>query len=265
MKQTMRLKLVPTPDQHAALLETLHAFNAACTYAAEQAFAARTANQFERQKLVYGALRATYHLPAQLAIRAISKTVEAYQRDKDTQPPFRPEGAIVYDPRGMSFKGPKTVSLLTLSGRVLGPFWVREYQAPRREAIQGQADLLYRHGTFFLAVTLEMPEPQPDTPDGGTLGVDLGIVNLATASPLQRSGGGTHPCPSEHLAGGSAVHGHPQRQAPSAPPAPPAPSRAAVSHPSRHLQAPRRQRQGQPQRPRAGRFKAPSVAHREHG
>jgi predicted transposase len=121
MKQTMRLKLVPTPDQHAALLETLHAFNAACTYAAEPAFAARTANQFERQKLVYGALRATYHLPAQLTIRPISKTVEAYQRDKDTQPPFRPEGAIVSDPRAMSFKGPKTVWLLTRCGARAGP------------------------------------------------------------------------------------------------------------------------------------------------
>src|SRR5260370_14652080 len=82
----------------------------------------------------------------------------------------------------MSFRGQNRVSLLTLSGRVLVRFWVREYQAPRMEAIQGQADLLYRHGTFFLAVTLEMPEPKLDTPDGGTLGVDLGIVNLATDS-----------------------------------------------------------------------------------
>jgi putative transposase len=189
MKQTMLLKLVPTPEQHAALLETMHVFNAACTYAAEMAFAARTANKFELQKMVYGALRAEYHLPAQLAIRAISKTVEAYKRDKGVQPTFRPEGAIVYDPRVMSFKGPNTVSLLTLAGRVLVPFWVREYQAPRMEAIQGQADLLYRHGTFFLAVTLEMPEPKPDMPDGGTLGVDLGIVNLATDSDGDRFSG----------------------------------------------------------------------------
>src|SRR5258707_6191730 len=82
----------------------------------------------------------------------------------------------------MSFRGRNTVSFRTLSGRVRVRSWVREYQAPRREAIQGQAALLYRHGTFFLAVTLEMPEPKLDTPDGGTLGVDLGIVNLATDS-----------------------------------------------------------------------------------
>lgn len=182
MKQTMLLKLAPLPDQHAALLETMRLFNAACDYVAQIAFTAHSANKFDLQKMVYGALRTEYHLPAQLAIRAISKTVEAYKRDKEIQPHFRPEGAIVYDPRVMSFKGPNTVSLLTLAGRVLVPFWVGGYQQSRLGAIQGQADLIYRNGTFYLAVTLDMPEPPPDIPDGGTLGVDLGIVNLATDS-----------------------------------------------------------------------------------
>ncbi|HEV2663062.1 MAG TPA: transposase [Ktedonobacteraceae bacterium] len=36
-------------------------------------------------------------------------------------------------------------------------------------------------GTFFLAVTLDVPTPTP-APADGTLGVDLGIVNLATDS-----------------------------------------------------------------------------------
>jgi IS605 OrfB family transposase len=49
------------------------------------------------------------------------------------------------------------------------------------DAIKGQADLLYRKGVFYLAVTLDAPEPTPETADG-TLGVDLGMVNLATDS-----------------------------------------------------------------------------------
>ncbi len=81
----------------------------------------------------------------------------------------------------MAFKGIDTVSLLTLSGRVLVPFRFGAYQQSRMDTIKGQADLLYRNGTFYLAVTLEMPEPTPDTPDS-TLGVDLGIINLATDS-----------------------------------------------------------------------------------
>src|SRR3989442_311866 len=181
MKQTMLLKLAPTTEQHQALLDTMHVFNAAATHVAGVAFAEQTANKFELQKLVYGELRSTYKLPAQLAIRAISKASEAYKRDKNIQPTFRAEGAIVYDPRVMSFKGLTHVSLLTLSVRVLVPFLVGSYQESCLGAIKGQADLLYRNGVFSLAVTLDVPTPTPDQPTD-TLGVDLGIVNLATDS-----------------------------------------------------------------------------------
>jgi putative transposase len=188
MKQTMLLKLAPTEDQHRALLDTMHAFNAACDYIAAQAFEARVANKFELQKMTYGELRTIYHLPAQLAIRAISKTTDVYKRDKSIQPHFRPEGAIVYDERVMSFKGLTTVSLLTLSGRVLVPFLIGAYQESRMDAIKGQADLIYRKGIFYLAVTLETPEPTPGQ-TSQTLGVDLGIVNLATDSEGQSFSG----------------------------------------------------------------------------
>ncbi|MFL5660445.1 MAG: RNA-guided endonuclease InsQ/TnpB family protein [Ktedonobacteraceae bacterium] len=181
MKQTMLLKLAPTEDQRHALLDTMHTFNAAATYVAAIAFGEKTANKFALQKLVYAELRTTYNLPAQLAIRAISKASEAYKRDKSIQPTFRPEGAVVYDPRIMAFKGLRTVSLITLSGRVLVAFIVGGYQQARMDRIKGQADLLYRNGVFFLAVTLDVPEPALALPDG-TLGVDLGIVNLATDS-----------------------------------------------------------------------------------
>src|SRR5437667_10337192 len=81
----------------------------------------------------------------------------------------------------MSFKGLHHVSLLTLSGRVLIPFRMGGYQQARMDRIKGQADLLYRNGTFFLAVTLDAPEPLPQDPTD-ILGVDLGIINLATDS-----------------------------------------------------------------------------------
>src|SRR5256714_5689986 len=181
MKQTMLLKLAPTTQQHHALLDTMHAFNAAANYVAEVAVSEKSANKFELQKLVYAELRSTYNLAAQLAIRCISKASEAYKRDTSIKPTFRPEGAIVYDERIMNFKGIDTVSLLTISGRVLLPFRFGAYQQSRLDAIKGQADLLYRNGTFYLAVTLEVPTPTPDEMTS-TLGVDLGIVNLATDS-----------------------------------------------------------------------------------
>src|SRR5256886_10419524 len=141
MKQTMLLKLLPTQEQHQALLETMHQFNAAANYVASIAFAEKTANKFELQKMVYGELRTTYKLAAQLAIRCISKASEAYKRDKSIQPTFKPEGAIVYDPRVMSLKGLTHVSLLTLSGRVLVPFLIGSYHAARTRAISAHAAL----------------------------------------------------------------------------------------------------------------------------
>ena len=88
---------------------------------------------------------------------------------------------MVYDERVMSFKGLTTVSLLTLTGRVLVPFLIGGYQTARMESIKGQADLLYRTGIFYLAVTLDTPTPEPAAVSD-TLGVDLGIINLATDS-----------------------------------------------------------------------------------
>ncbi|HYU73700.1 MAG TPA: RNA-guided endonuclease TnpB family protein [Ktedonobacteraceae bacterium] len=181
MKQTMLLKLVPTEEPSNALLDTMHQFNAGANYVASVAWASKTANKFALQKLVYGELRATFKLPAQLAIRCISKASAASKRDKSMPPTGQPEGALVYDPRVMSFKGLTHVSLLTLQGRVLVPFRVGGYQESRLDAIKGQADLLYRQGVFYLAVTLEVPTPPPDEVTA-TLGVDLGIVNLATDS-----------------------------------------------------------------------------------
>ncbi len=177
----MLLKLAPSPEQQTALLETLHAFNDACNMIAGVAYENRLANKFKLQKLVYAVVRKEFRLSSQLAIRAISKTAEAYKRDKSIRPVFRREGAMTYDERVMSFKELTTVSLLTISGRVLVPFRIGAYQAARMESIKGQADLLYLKGTLYLAVTLDVPESSP-IEASGTLGVDLGIVNLATDS-----------------------------------------------------------------------------------
>lgn len=181
MKQTMLLKLAPSPEQYDALLETMHAFNDACNAVAEVAYAEQIANKFKLQKLVYADLRRDFKLSSQMAIRAISKCAEVYKRDKSIKPTFRREGAITYDERLMSFKGLAEVSLLTLQGRVLVPFRVGGYQQSRLDAMKGQADLLSHNGIFYLAVTLDVPTPAPDEPTD-PLGVYLGIVNLATDS-----------------------------------------------------------------------------------
>ena len=181
MKTTLQVKLLPSSDQYTALLDTMHAFNAACTWIAEYAYAQRCASKFALQKVLYQEVRQRFGLSAQLAIRAIAKTVEAYKRDKTQQVAFRPDGALVYDQRIMGFRGVEAVSLMTLHGRTVVPMQMGDYQRLQFSRAHGQADLILVKGVFYLLATIDTPEEPPMEPSR-FLGVDLGIVNLATDS-----------------------------------------------------------------------------------
>ena len=189
MNLTLMVKLQPTAEQAAALLEIMERFNAACNAIAEVAFRERTANKIRLQQIVYYDIRKEFDLPAQLTVRAISKVAEAYKRDKTKKPSFRPHGAIVYDQRVLSWKGVDRVSILTLQGRQIIPVVFGEYQAARLKRIRGQADLIYRDGIFYLAVIVDVPEPPTSNPKDW-LGVDLGIVNIAADSDGETYSGG---------------------------------------------------------------------------
>ncbi len=181
MKTTLQVKLLPSVEQHGLLLDTMHAFNAACTWIAAYAFKERCASKFVLQKAVYQDVRQRFGLSAQLAIRAIAKVVEAYKREKSQPIAFRPHGAVVYDERILSFHRLETASLTTLRGRVVVPMQMGDYQRVQFSRAKGQADLVLVNGHFFLLVTIDTPEEPPMVPER-FLGVDLGIVNLATDS-----------------------------------------------------------------------------------
>jgi putative transposase len=196
MKQTVLIKLAPMPVQRALLRRTLEAFNAA----AEVALAHHLANKIALQQLVYYAIRAQFGLSAQMAIRTIARVAEACRRKRTIKPVFRLHGAMVYDERIGSFPAIDRVSLLTLDGRVVIPFRCGVYAEGMLARKRGQAGLLSRNGTFLLAVTVDAPERAPDKPEDW-LGVDLGIVNLATTSDgacLNHSPGPRH-APSNHV------------------------------------------------------------------
>lgn len=184
MFNTLKLPLQPTPDQHAQLLATMHRFNAACTWIAAHAHRTRTINKIALQKLVYYTVRAQFGLSAQLTIRAIAKVAEVYKRDPTKLPNFRPQGAVVYDERVLSLDpAQETASILTLAGRIRMPLHVCAYHAARlRQAtVRGQADLVYQHGRWYLLLVVAVPEPVCASREE-FLGIDLGIVNLATDS-----------------------------------------------------------------------------------
>jgi len=181
-------KLLPTPEQAAALLATLERVNEACAWLAERAFELKSADKLKLQGLYYRDLREKFGLSSQMAVRAISKVVEAYKRDRTRKPTFKPHGAIAYDQRIMSFKAMDRVSLLTISGRILLPYVAGPYHRARLEGVRGQSDLVLRKGKWFLYVTVEVPDGSPIDPEGW-LGVDLGIRNLAVDSDGEKHSG----------------------------------------------------------------------------
>jgi IS605 OrfB family transposase len=119
-----------------------------------------------------------------MAVRAIAKARGAYKRDKAIQPVFRPLGAVAYDQRILSWKGRDRVSILTLHGRIEVPvLYQGRWRTRPGTTVRGQADLIYRDATFYLAVVVDVPDPADlDDDPAGWLGADLGVVNIATDS-----------------------------------------------------------------------------------
>lgn len=74
------------------------------------------------------------------------------------------------------------MSIWTLAGRLKGiPFLCSAEQLALLAHRKGESDLMMRDGEFYLVATVDLPEPAPYEPTGW-LGVDLGIVNIATTS-----------------------------------------------------------------------------------
>ena len=121
-----------------------------------------------------------------MAVRAIGKVAESYSARKmrDTLHFFKPHGAIIYDQRNLTVKSIDTVSILTLDGRILVSMSTCEYFSSiinKSTRIHGQSDLGYINGKFYLFLVVECPDKSQNTCNG-FLGIDLGIVKIATTS-----------------------------------------------------------------------------------
>lgn len=183
MKLTVQVKLLPSAEQAESLLATMCAMNSAATYAARAGFKHKVYGQVSIHNLTYYDIRQQFGLGAQHAVRAIGKAVEAFSRDKTICPEFSPLGAVPLDDRLYRLLGLQTASINTVSGRIKVPFVVGDYFKAMlsHNRRMGEADLIYRDGLFFLYVTVEFRET-PISEPAEWIGVDLGIVNLATDS-----------------------------------------------------------------------------------
>lgn len=182
MKLTAKVKLNPTTEQAAYLLQTLEKANAACDYLSQRAWDAGKLRQYDLHKLAYHETRAKFELSAQVVVRCIAKVADAYKLDKKVQRTFRKQGAIAYDDRILNWYTDKhRVSIWSIAGRLNIPYQSGEYQDELLKTQQGESDLLYHKGEFYLLAACDIPDPTEQEMENA-LGVDMGVVNIATTS-----------------------------------------------------------------------------------
>jgi IS605 OrfB family transposase len=179
------------------LFATMERYNTACNAVSPIAFSERQFSNIGLQKRLYRHVRETFGLSAQMAQLAIRKVAGSYRSTKEaikeqntvlaalgkplktlTELSFRKHGSICYDARVLSI-GRSRVSIWTLGGRIK-----LRYSKPDHfptVSIVKQTDLVYRDGAFWLYTTIKTPDVGPAEPTG-YLGVDLGVVKIATTS-----------------------------------------------------------------------------------
>lgn len=183
MLLTVQLKLVPTTDQRDKLIAAMEQYNSVCNYISEEAFKSRTFGKINLQKHVYYDARKKFGLSSQMTIRAIAKVSDSYKVDRRSAHTFSPRGSIQYDQRNLTYKNENYVSLLTLEKREKINYVHGDHIKIDHTKLSGQAKLLYRNKNFYLFTTIDVKESEPIL-SKNVIGVDLGIVNLATTSDV---------------------------------------------------------------------------------
>ena len=182
MKLIAQVKLLSDKDQAEYLKRTLEVSNDAANAISAYAWEHETFRQYDLHQVLYYEIRQQYGLSAQMTVRVLAKVADAYKLDKNVRRQFRPHGSIAYDSRILSWKvDQQTISIWTMNGRQTIPFAAGEHHLELLKSRQGEADLVYRRGKFYLYQTCNIEEPPPNDVDE-FLGIDLGIVNIATTS-----------------------------------------------------------------------------------
>jgi IS605 OrfB family transposase len=196
---------VPDAAQAPALERTLPALNDAATWVSTLSFErfGLKGNVRELRKVCYGELKAR-GFGAQAAQHIIERVADAYttlradiqggnlgpptsqrRRKAESKPiVFRPHAAHTFDDRCLSWNyDARTVSIWTLDGRVKNLRFACSPGALKQlaEHRKGESDLVFRDGKWLLIATIDIAEPQVFEPRDW-IGVDRGIVNLATTS-----------------------------------------------------------------------------------
>jgi putative transposase len=189
--RTIALTLKPTATQAIFLEGLQRQFNAACDFISQQAWAAREFNRVRLQRLVYRAVREQYGLLAQHTIRAIAVVSDSYKTDRTRPHTFRADAAVVLDTPRLYSVTENRASIATLVGRISVQLGIGGHQRQLlHDATKlAEADLIRdEKGRWRLLIAAHFADPAEVQPSD-VLGVDLGIVSIATDSDGQQFSG----------------------------------------------------------------------------
>ena len=182
MKLTATIKLLPNEEQRQYLYQTLEQANAACNWISEQAWANKTFNTTRLHHLTYYTARSQFSLGSQITVRCVGKVIDAYKPDKKIKRLFKKLGGIPFDSHNLTFKtDQRKIVIWSMGGRLTIPFMTGASQLALLEHQQGESDLIYRKGDFYLFTTCDFPDDTLIDIEG-FLGVDLGVKNIAVDS-----------------------------------------------------------------------------------
>ncbi|WP_199040420.1 RNA-guided endonuclease InsQ/TnpB family protein [Glycomyces salinus] len=199
--QVVQVKLSPTPEQAEALASTLRAVNEAANWTSAVAYEHGVPREYALRQHTYTELK-DRGLGSQVAQLVIKKTCHAYAaiaglikagrlrgkraRMSQSKPVlFRADAAQAFDDRCLSWQhDARSVSIWTVQGRMRDvaftghPDQLKTLERYRR----GESDLVLRDGNWYLLATVAVPDAEANADPAEFLGVDMGIVNIATSS-----------------------------------------------------------------------------------
>lgn len=208
MKRVVSVKLVGGPDADQLLIATVQACNEAARAVSLVARERDIRSGYDLRKVTYGTVKAV--VPgAQAAQQVIRKVSAAYAthranlkagnygkpgtarraKAEATAIRFRDDAAQPYDDRILSWNHDRrTVSIWVIDtgagapGRITVSFTGNpDHLALLAQHRKGESDLVIRNGVAYLYATIDQATPEVFDPVG-FIGVDLGIVNIATAA-----------------------------------------------------------------------------------
>jgi len=189
---TLKIKLETTEQAAQSLSQTQQAYLVALNQTSGVAFDKKVFNSVALHHITYRDVRELTKLPANLVCSARNVVAEAYKRDKQTHHRWKETAAMRYDARTLTVKlDQEFATLTTLDGRVrVNPIlsdYHRQYLDGTWE-IEPTATISRKGRTWYLhlIVTKDVPDSQSE----GVIGVDSGIVRIATVNTGKTFNGG---------------------------------------------------------------------------